>query len=773
MNYISKLGLVAVISATSISANAQVQLNDNNVDEVIKAMTLDEKIDLLIGCGQAFGEGFKFPGTAGRTRDIPRLGIKSAYMADGPHRLVMAEKRDFDHRDYITTEFPGGAICAATFDMDAVQEVGAAIGAEVSDYGLDILLAPGENLLRSALCGRNHEYYSEDPVLAGKIAAAYINGVQSQGVGACLKHFAVNNQETNRNTMDARVSERALRELYLKNFEITVKESQPWTIMTSYNKVNGLYTCEDRRLTETILRGDWGFKGLVMTDWNAGRDAVASIKAGNDMLQPGQAKQRAAIYEAAQNGSLSMDLIDLSVRRTLELVLKSHTQKDFNYPNETDLKGHSALTRRIGAEGIVLLKNEANTLPFAGIKNVALYGVTSYDLVPAGMGFGATGHGHYIVGLVEGLRNQGLNADMTLAKQYTKHIADETKRLFPNGMPPFSITCPERPTEFIPTAEELAAQVASNDVAVITLGRTSGEGADRQRKEFYLYEPERQLIEAVSAAYHKAGKKLIVLLNVCSSVETASWRDMADAVVCTFQPGCETGNSIVDVLSGKVNPSGKLPMTWEVSYGDAPADANFPADYVFDMSSFFKAFGNSDNMKNAAESNQKTEAPKLVKDVDYTNYEEDIWMGYRFFDTKNVAVAYPFGYGLSYTTFGYELIDSSIDGDKCVAHVKVTNTGKVAGREAVQLYVKAPKGSMEKPAKELKAFAKTKNLQPGESQVVELSWNTLDMSSFNEKANAWELAAGKYEWMVGASVADIRCSATQKVAKKQLVKVGK
>ena len=772
MNLISKIGIVAAIAATTISTNAQVQLKDNNIDEVIKAMTLDEKIDILIGCGQSFGEGFKFPGTAGRTRDIPRLGIRSAYMADGPHRLVMAEKRDFDHRDYITTEFPGGAICAATFDVDAVKEIGAAIGQEVSDYGLDILLAPGENLLRSALCGRNHEYYSEDPLLAGKIGAAYVNGVQSNGVGACLKHFAVNNQETNRNTMDARVSERALRELYLKNFEITVKEAQPWTIMTSYNKVNGLYTCEDRRLTETILRGDWGFKGLVMTDWNAGRDAVASIKAGNDMLQPGQAKQREAIYEAAKNGSLSMELIDLSVRRTLELVLKSHTQKGYNYPNETNLKAHSALTRRIGAEGIVLLKND-NTLPFVSVKNVALYGVTSYDLVPAGMGFGATGHGHYIVSLVEGLRNQGMNADMKLAAQYTKHIASEQKRIFPNGAPAFSITCPERPAEFTPSAEELASQVASNDIAVITLGRTSGEGADRQKKEFYLYEPERSLIEAVTAAYHKVGKKVVVLLNVCSSMETASWRDMADAIVCTFQPGCETGNSIMDVLSGKVNPSGKLPMTWAVNYGDAAADANFPAEYVFDMSSFFKAYSNSDNMKNAAESNQKVEAPKLVKDVDYTDYEEGIYVGYRFFDTKNVAVAYPFGYGLSYTTFGYELVDSSINGEKCVAHVKVTNTGKAAGKEVVQLYVKAARGSMDKPAKELKAFAKTKNLKPGESQVVELSWNTMDMASFNEKAMAWELAAGKYEWMIGASVADIRCSTTQKVAKKVLQKVCK
>ena len=692
--------IAAALLLGGAAAYAQPQLRADNIDEIIKAMTVEEKVDLLIGCGQIYTPDVKFPGTAGRTRDIPRLGIKSAYMADGPHRLVMAEKRQWDHRDYITTEFPGAALCAATFDTEAVKSVGAAIGAEVADYGLDILLAPGENLLRSALCGRNHEYYSEDPLLSGKMAAAYINGVQSQGTGACLKHFAVNNQETNRNTMDARVGERALRELYLRNFEIAVKESQPWTIMTSYNKVNGKYTCEDRRLTETILRGDWGFKGLVMTDWNAGRNAVESIRSGNDMIQPGQQKQREAILAAAKDGSLDMALLDLSVRRTLELVVKTHSFKDYNYPNETNLKAHAALTRKVGAEGIVLLQNNAGALPFAqNVKHVALYGCTSYDLVPAGMGFGATGHGHYIVSLIEGLRGQGYKPDMALAAQYSKHLDAEQKRLFPNGMPPFSITPPARADELIPSAEELANAVSANDIAVITLGRTSGEGADRNKKEFYLTEKERSLIEAVSAAWHKAGKKVVVLLNVCSSMETASWRGLVDAVVCTFQPGEQTGNSIADVLSGKVNPSGKLPMTWAVNYGDAAADANFPAEYVFDMSSFFKAYANSDNMKNAAESNQKAEEPKLVKDVDYTNYDEGIYVGYRFFDTKKVPVAYPFGFGLSYTTFDYSIVSSSVDGDKCTMTVEVKNTGKVAGREAVQVYVSAPKGKLDKPAK--------------------------------------------------------------------------
>ena len=769
---IAILSTAMLLSASA--AFAQPQLRADNIDDIIKAMTVEEKVDILIGCGQSYGGEAKFPGTAGLTRAIPRLGIPSAYMADGPHRLVMAEKRPWDHRSYFTTEFPASVLCAATFDVDAVKEIGKAIGAEVADYGLDILLAPGENLHRSPLCGRNHEYYSEDPLLSGKMAAAYINGVQSQGTGACLKHFAVNNQETNRNTMDARVAERPLRELYLKGFDIAVKESQPWTIMTSYNKVNGKYTCEDRRLTEDILRGDWGFQGLVMTDWNAGRDAVESIRSGNDMIQPGQKKQREAILAAAKDGSLDMALLDLSVRRTLELLLKTHSYNNYKYPNETDLKGHAETARKVGSEGIVLLQNNAGVLPLASnVNNVALYGTTSYDLVPAGMGFGATGHGRYIVSLVEGLREAGYQADMDLANQYSKHLAEEQKRLFPNGMPPFSITPPARADEFIPTAEELAGQVGSNDIAVITIGRTSGEGADRNKKEFYLTDNELALIKAVSDAYHKAGKKVVALLNVCSPVETASWRDMVDGLVCTFQPGEQTGNAIVDVLSGKVNPSGRLPQTWALNYGDAAADANFPAEYVFDMSSFFKAYANSDNMKNAAESNQKVEEPKPVKDVDYTNYDEGIYVGYRFFDTKGVPVAYPFGYGLSYTDFDYAITDSRIDGDKCYVTVEVTNKGKLPGRDVVQLYVTAPKGKLDKPKKELRAFAKTAEIQPGQTDKVTLTWDLMDMASFDEKANAWTLDKGTYTWHVAANANDVKTSVTQKVAKSRKLPVYK
>lgn len=766
-NIIRMVGIgVAALCMVTPTVQAQVKLNANNIDEVIGEMTLEEKVHMVIGCGMSMGDGAKFPGTAGRTYDIPRLGIPSVYLADGPHRLAMSVKRDFDSRFYYATEFPSGTTVAATFDPNAAYQVGAALGEEVKDYGMDVLLAPGANLMRNALCGRNHEYYSEDPVVTGKMAAGYIKGVQSQGVGTCLKHFAVNNQETNRNNNDSRVAQRPLRELYLKGFEIAVKESQPWSIMTSYNKVNGKYTCEDIDLTENILRDEWGFKGVVMSDWNAGTDAVTSMKAGNDMLQPGQERQYKAILEAVQNGTLDEAILNRNVKRILELVVKCHTFENYKYANETDLKAHAIIDRTIGAEGIVLLDNRSVLPLTANVKTIALYGTTSYDMVPAGMGFGSTGVGYYCVSLVEGMRNAGYTVDADLIKKYKKHLFDEQKRLYPNGKPPFSLTPLKRAEEFVPTSDELSAQVKNNDVAIITLGRTSGEASDRRVEEFYLKENESALIKQVAEAYHAAGKKVIVILNICSPVETASWKNMVDAVICAFQPGQEVGNCVADVLTGKVNPSGHLPMTFAIKYGDAPSDSNFPYDYEFKMPSF--AMGSGMNF----ESKEKEEKLKeAVRNVDFTDYEEGIYVGYRYFETFDKEVSYPFGHGLSYTTFSFEIVSSDINGDNCEMKVAVKNTGNCAGKESVQVYVKAPAGGLEKPAKELKAFAKTKLLQPGESEVVTLSWKLMDMASLNEKSSSWELPKGTYQWMVGASSADVRCTVIQKVSKAQKVKV--
>lgn len=742
-----KLFLISASLLAWAFAMAQPQLGKDSIDDVIAAMTLEEKVNLLHGMGMGMSGEAKFPGAAGSTYAIPRLGVPAVYMADGPHRLVISQTRPFDSNLYNTTELPSELTLAASFDPEAVKLAGGLIGQEVSDYGLDILLAPGINLLRSTLGGRNGEYYSEDPVHAGVIAAAFVNGIQEKGIGVALKHYAVNNQETNRNANDAIVGQRALRELYLRNFEIAIKESDPWSIMTSYNKANGEYVCESKFFCQDVLRADWGYKGLVMSDWNAGRNAVLSIEAGNDVLMPGQDRQRAQILAAAQSGELDMKYVDLSVRRVLEFVLKSHTFKGFEYPNQTDLKAHSALARELGANSVVLLKNEADVLPMDGVKNVALYGTTSYDIVPAGMGFGATGHGYYCVSLVEGLRKAGYNVEKSLIAPYQNHINAENRKNYPNGVPGFAIEAPKRADEFIPSAEMLQANIAANDLAIITLGRACGEGADRKKSHFYLTENEAALIKTVSEAYHAAGKKVVVLLNIVSAIETASWKDSVDGILCIFQPGCETGNAVADVLSGKVNPSGRLPQTFQINYGDAAADKNFPYDYTFDMSAFARAYSGG-SAKDAAERAQRQAEPVLVKDVDYTNYEEGVYVGYRYFTTKNVPVSYPFGFGLSYTDFDYELVSSSMDKEKCSVTVKVTNKGAKAGKDVLQLYVKAPKGTMDKPSRELKAFAKTALLAPGQSQTVTLTWDTALNASYSEKKAAWELAKGKYSFML-------------------------
>lgn len=405
--------------------------------------------------------------------------------------------------------------------------------------------------------------------------------------------------------------------------------------------------------------------------------------------------------EAVQNGTLDEAILNRNVKRILELVVKCHTFENYKYANETDLKAHAIIDRTIGAEGIVLLDNRSVLPLTANVKTIALYGTTSYDMVPAGMGFGSTGVGYYCVSLVEGMRNAGYTVDADLIKKYKKHLFDEQKRLYPNGKPPFSLTPLKRAEEFVPTSDELSVQVKNNDVAIITLGRTSGEASDRRVEEFYLKENESALIKQVAEAYHAAGKKVIVILNICSPVETASWKNMVDAVICAFQPGQEVGNCVADVLTGKVNPSGHLPMTFAIKYGDAPSDSNFPYDYEFKMPSF--AMGSGMNF----ESKEKEEKPKeTVRNVDFTDYEEGIYVGYRYFETFDKEVSYPFGHGLSYTTFSFEIVSSDINGDNCEMKVAVKNTGNCAGKESVQVYVKAPAGGLEKPAKELRLLPK-------------------------------------------------------------------
>ena len=745
-----KISILAMSAAAVLSCapKGDPQLGKDSLDKVVAAMTLEEKAHLVIGTGMAGSSGEApvvgetrnlVPGAAGTTYPIPRLGIPAIVLADGPAGLRINPLREGDANTYYCTHFPIGTLLASTWNTELVEQVGQAIGNEVLEYGTDVLLAPALNIHRNPLCGRNFEYYSEDPVVSGKTAAAYVRGVQSNGVGTSIKHYALNNQETNRMKNDVRVSPRAVREIYLKGFEIAVKESQPWTVMSSYNFVNGVYTSESKDLQTTMLRDEWGFKGMVMTDWFGGADAAAQMWAGNDMLQPGRPGQFEDIVEGVRSGRLSEADLDRNVRRVLELIVKSPRFKGYEFSNKPDLKAHAAVTRQSAVEGMVLLENNG-VLPLASeISRVALFGTTSYDFIAGGTGSGNVNRA-YTVSLLEGLRNAGYAIDAELEKTYTKYIKEETERLNPKSDDPMAMFMPKiRAGEFVPSAGLLDKMVRANDVAIITLGRNSGEFFDRKVADFTLTEQESGMIEAVCAAFHKAGKKVVVILNVGGVIETASWKNLPDAVLLAWQAGQEGGNSVADVLKGVANPSGKLTMTFPVRYEDHASSRNFPIDMAFGM------FG-------------KDKDAEPQRNVDYTEYEEGIYVGYRWFDKQGLEVSYPFGYGLSYTRFEWSEASVKSSRGETAVSVKVTNTGKIAGKDVVELYVAAPQGELDKPVKELKAYAKTRELQPGESQLVTLKVKNSELASYDESASAWVTDAGHYDFMLGSSSRDIRAT---------------
>ena len=752
---------MALVATTFMACGPSApQLGKASLDDVIAAMTLEEKAHLVVGTGM---EGFEngdsavvgetrslVPGAAGTTYPIPRLGIPAIVLADGPAGLRINPTREGDTATYYCTHFPIGTLLASTWDQELVENVGKAIGNEVLEYGADVLLAPALNIQRHPLCGRNFEYYSEDPLVSGKIAAAYVRGVQSNGVGTSIKHFAVNNQETNRMANDAQVSPRALREIYLKGFEITVKESEPWTVMSSYNYVNGVYASENPELQTTLLRDEWGFKGMVMTDWFGGKDAVEQMKAGNDMLQPGYDKQYQDIVAGVKDGKLEEAVLDRNVKRILELILQTPRFKGYHFSNKPDLQAHAAVTRQSATEGMVLLKNDNGALPLpTDVKSVALFGCTSYNFIAGGTGSGNVNRA-YTVSLLDGLKNAGYKTDDKLKADYEAHIAAEEERLKPEGgkfsafMP---VVLPDEMTFDAARLNELAAQT---DVALITIGRGSGEFLDRESANFYLSKENLQLVQDVCRVFHATGKKVVVVLNVGGAIETASWKAWPDAILCAWQGGQEGGNSVVDVLSGKASPSGKLTMTFPVKFEDHASSTNFPINLKSDI-----------DIVNA----NKGEKKHSVKDVDYTRYEEDVFVGYRYFDSFGKQVSYPFGYGLSYTTFEYANPSIEAGNGTYTVAVDVKNTGKMAGKEVVQLYVAAPNSAqMDKPEKELKAFAKTKTLEPGETATVTLTVNAADLASYDEASSSWVVDAGTYKFLVGASSRDIRAALDADVA---------
>lgn len=739
------------LSSSQKSLGQEKQFGKASNVEVVKAMTLEEKARFVVGTCKmkplpppeapgtlikvaekleenspnTFLTKNKVSGSAGDSYGLSRLGIPLIVLADGPAGLRIDPKREENNsKTYYASAFPISTLLASSWDVNLVKNVGKAMGNEVLEYGVDILLAPGINIHRNPLTGRNFEYYSEDPLLTGKMAAAMINGIQSNGVGTSIKHYAVNNQETYRNGIDAIVSERALREIYLKGFEIAIKESHPWTVMSSYNKVNGEYASESQKLLTDILRNEFGFNGFVMTDWWAESSPVAQMKAGNDMLMPGFESQIQAIITAVTNKELDEKVLDQNALNILNIIEKTPSFKKYNYSDAPDLKAHSKIIREAASEGMILLENKNKALPLnTTIKRVALLGVGSYRTIIGGHGSGYV-HSPYKISVEKGLVDANLSVDNQMATEYNDYIKNQLSSL------------PEESFWFVPSIleKEIAPETLNRlanetDIAILTINRNSGEGEDRklEKGDYYLTDLELGLIKNTVETFKNKGKKVIVILNTGGVIEMTDWKDIPDAILLAWQPGEEAGNSIADVLTGKVNPSGKLATTFPEKYNDVPSANHFPW---------------SNDSHNVVE------------------YKEDIYVGYRHYSTHKISPLYEFGYGLSYSSFGYSNLSVILDKktNEITVSVLVKNTGKVAGKEVVQVYVSAPKGKIEKPVIELKSFGKTKLLQSGESQKLSFTIKQKALASYNEKQAAWITDAGNYIVYIGASSIKLKLS---------------
>lgn len=699
-------------------------IDEASIDEVVKAMTLDEKAHLVIGSGYPGPNGL-----AGATHAIPRLGIPSIIFSDGPAGVRIGGFFAGAAPRYATA-FPIPSLLSATWDVDQITKVAKAMGEESREYGVDILLAPGVNIQRDPLGGRNFEYYSEDPFLAGTMATAFINGIQSMGVGACLKHFAANNQETNRITMNAVISERALREIYLPAFEMAVKQAKPWTVMSAYNAVNGVFATQNHYLLTHILREQWGFDGLVMSDWWAVKNPLEALRAGNDLIMPGvyrgplpmpelikevytkaSAPTPDLLKTAVQNAALSERILDSCVRNILKVIVKTPTfkgeYKDVDYKRKTNLTKQTAakgarIDREVAAEGMVLLKNKHHALPFKRVTTVGVAGqnaIVDLNDNQAGIIIGGGGSSQVnvepkdVISLVQGLKN---------ARYVVVNSINGKKVVEGLG------------------AGDAAYLAKTTDIGLVSIGRASTEGEDRP--EMDMKPEEVQLIKNLSNAYHKEGKKLVVVLNIGAPIEVVSWRNYADAILLAWQPGQEGGNAIADILSGKVNPSGKLPVTFPVKYNDVPSYGNFPGNTAMNT----------------------------------VHYAEGIYVGYRHYDTKGIEPAYAFGYGQSYTNFTYnnlKLNSTKMELDKdepLTVSIDVSNTGNTLGKEVVQLYIHDERSSLERPYKELKGYEKI-SLKPGETKTVTFTLDKRALSVYDEASKTWNVEEGLFKVLIGSS----------------------
>lgn len=656
-----------------------------NLKSLIAQMTLEEKAALCTGIGPW------------ETTPVQRLGIPELIVTDGPHGVRRVEDlRAIATQSLPATCFPTASALACTWDVDLAHAMGQALGEECVALDVDVVLGPGANMKRIPLGGRNFEYFSEDPFLAGELAASLINGIQSQGVGTSLKHFAVNNQEFERFSINAEVDERTLREIYLTAFEIAVRKAQPWTVMCAYNKVNGTFCSEHRRLLTDILRDEWGFEGFVVSDWGAVHDRVAGLKAGLDLEMPGPRDRRVqAVINAVRNGELDEAVLNESVERILRIVFKAdETHKGGTF----DRAAHHTLARKIATEAMVLLKNNG-ILPLKNPQQIAVIGRAAKSAHFQGGGSSHINPTQVAVPFVE-LQQALPEAELAFAEGY------------PDG------------TDFNQALIDEAVQAAQHaDVALLYIALPSfkeSEGYDRA--DLDLTQQQVALIKGVA----RVQPNTVVILNNGAPIAVGEWIDDVAAVLEAWMMGQAGGGAIADLLVGKANPSGKLTETFPLKLNDTPAYINYP--------------GENGTVR----------------------YGEGLFIGYRYYDAKQVPVRFPFGYGLSYTTFAYSNLKLSAthfnDVDGLAVSVDVTNTGSVAGKETVQIYVHDHQSQLVRPVKELKGFAKVE-LQPGETQTVTVQLNFRAFAYYHPGYSRWIAESGEFDILIGASSTDIRCSA--------------
>jgi len=656
------------------------------ITNLIKKMSLEEKAVLCTGAG---------PWT---TTPVERLGVPEMTVTDGPHGVRRVEDVDtFVSKSIPATCFPTATSMASTWDADLIHKLGEAIAEECIALKVDVVLGPGANMKRTPLCGRNFEYYSEDPYLAGEMAVSFIKGVQSKGVGTSLKHFAANNQEYQRSTISSELDERTLREIYLPAFEAAVKKAKPWTVMCSYNKINGTYAAENHRLLTEILKEEWGFEGFVVSDWGAVHDRVDALEAGLDLEMPGPRDMRVkAVIEAVRSGKLDESVLDEAVRRILNIVFKAaETVKGGSF----DTDAHHALARKVAGEGMVLLKNDG-VLPLKIHKHMAVIGRAAKEAHYQG---GGSSHINptQLDNPYDELQKMAGDTELSYAEGYLDEDSFDQALI-----------------------DEASKNAGSADVALLYLALPAtkeSEGYDRPDLDLTAHQV--ALIKAVTAVQPNT----IVILNNGAPLVMSEWIDSTAAVLEAWMMGQAGGGAIADVLFGNVNPSGKLAETFPLKLIDTPAYINHPGE-------------------NGA-----------------VRYGEGIFMGYRYYDTKEVPTLFPFGYGMSYTTFDYQNLKVSSqtfrDVDGLTVSVDVTNTGKMAGKEAVQVYVHDHKSRLDRPPKELKGFAKVE-LQPGETKTVTVSLDFRAFAYYHPAYRQWITENGEFDILIGASSSDIRCTNT-------------